>query len=212
MLKYNVYLAVIALVISDVNGANYIVTNVDQGPGDTLYANSSNVLLSTSSIVTIGYFNSGYDVTNNLNNYVSLITSFNILAQAAPGTYSSTLGGAFDGYVEAAEVDGAILTSGDPIGFRLYSFIGNAATLGASTQLGLVDLGQDLAADGPPTETTYLANPTGLNVLIGTTGSFSGDAGGGPGIYNTIQLQAIPEPSTFFLASLGLFAFLRRRR
>lgn len=193
------------------NAANYLVTNVNVGPGDTLYADDGNTLLSVGSIVTMGYFPASFDVAGNVANIAALIANYTIVASGAPGTASATLSGSFDGYVERPEVDGAALLGADPlIGRSLYSFIGEAATLAASTKYALVQVGT--LAEDAPNEFTYVANPSGQPILIGTTGVFAGNAGAGPGPYITLKLAAVPEPSVFILSAFGVLGLLRRRR
>jgi hypothetical protein len=195
---------------SSVDAATYVLSNVDQGPGDTLYATGENSLI-TGGILSIGYFNAGFDVVANLNDYAALTSNFVILASSGIGGYGATLDGSFAGYADTT-VQGLTYASGDAlIGSALYSFIGNSATLGASNELALLDLGKSLAADSP-TNVTYSVLPTGISPLIGTQGSYVGDAGAGQGSYLTLKLAAIPEPSTMLLGAFGALGLLRRRR
>jgi hypothetical protein len=206
--------AIAALFFSTIafaSGANYIVTNVSIGPGDTLYANSSNTLLSSNSVVTIGYFSSGFDVSGNLTNLTALLGAYTEVASAAPGTNSATLGGSFDGYVEGPTVDGTPLLGANAlIGLSLYSFIGDASSLASSAEFALISIGT--LQEDSPNEFTYIADPTSQAVLIGGSGIFNGDAGAGSGIYNTLQTQAVPEPSVLLLSAFGVLALLRRKR
>lgn len=63
-----------------------------------------------------------------------------------------------------------------------------------------------------PLENQYFSNPLGLTPIIGTVGAFTGDAGAGPGIYQTLNMAVVPEPSTILLNALGLLGLLWQRR
>lgn len=208
-------LAALVACIGYANAANIVISNVSQGPGDTLYANKDNVRMS-SGIVTVGYFNAGFDVNANLGtaNWAQLVSNFNILATATPGTASATLGGSFAGYVEANPVAGGTITGADPLlGRMMYTFVGGDATLAASIAGNGIALFEiKPIADDVPFDNTYQADPTGKVIKIGASGTFVGDAGAGAGTYNTLQLVAIPEPSIALLGALGIFGFVRRRR
>jgi hypothetical protein len=196
------------------NAANFAINNVAAGVGDTLYASSANVPLN-GAIVTLGVFTAGFDVNANLNNPAALVANFTtIFAQGLTGNESVSLGGSFAGYAEYETVDGAIVTGANALlGRTLYSFIGNAATLGASTEFGLLNMG--LIKDDVPNENDYSANPGAAVAapLLGTLDTVNGDFGGGAGVYNTLKLApAIPEPSVALLGLLGAVGFFRRRR
>lgn len=190
------------------------VSNVSQGPGDTLFATSTNVRMN-SGVVTAGYFNAGFNVDANLANWAALVANFNVVASATPGSPSATLGDSFAGYVEGSGTSIGTITGANPlIGRMLYGFVGGSATLAQSIEGG----GGGIAlfqvrtlADDVPFENTYQTDPTGKVIKIGTQGTFVGDAGAGAGTYNTLLL-AVPEPSVALLGVLALAGFLRRRR
>jgi hypothetical protein len=217
-LKSSLVLALIAFA-SVANGAIYIFNNVVNGIGDTLYANSANAL-SSDSIVSVGYFTSGFDLNANINNQALLLANYTILSSVTTGSTSPSLDPSlvlplttlYPGYTEYEPIDTAAITGLDTrIGLTLYSFNGNASTLGTSNEFSLFEV--DTIADDDPTEKEYTINPLGLTPLIGTLGIYNGDAGGGEGEYNTLKTAAIiPEPSAALLGSLGVLVLLRRRR
>jgi len=206
-------IAVLAGGLCSANAADYAINNVAQGIGDTLYASNANVPLS-GAVVTMGIFAAGFDVQANLGNSAALIANFTIFASGTTGNNSASLGGSFAGYAEYDPVDGALVTTGNALlGRTLYSFIGNAATLGASTQFGLLNMG--LIKDDVPNENLYSSNPAAAVAapLIGSLGTVNGDFGSGVGVYNTLKLAPIvPEPSAALLGLLGAVGLLRRRR
>lgn len=104
------------------------------------------------------------------------------------------------------------------IGQTLYSFVGNGATLAASTYFALYRHNTTLAADPAiPPETNYDLKLTGGSLLLGTLGTKEltiPDLAGGAQSYRTITLEgvAIPEPSAALLGAIGALGLLRRRR
>lgn len=185
------------------------INNVAAGPGDFLYADGSNNLM-TGAIVTLGTFTTGFDVTANLGNFTALIENFTPLTSGLTGNASASLGGSFAGYAEYDPVDiGSITGANALLGQTLYSFVGNLGTLAESDQFGLLDMGP--LRDDVPVPNDYSSNPDfAVETLIGDYGTFVGDAGAGQGTYNTFQL--VPEPSSALLGVIGAMCFLRRRR
>lgn len=210
------FVAALLAMGSNVNAANYLVSNVGTGYGysDALFQNVDDSLLS-GGIVALGYF-ATVAPSSELSQIGSTISNFTITASALAGSYSASLGGNFAGYVEAPLVNGAPLISPADdafIGLDLYVFAGNAATLETSTSWALVRI--STLTEDLPLENTYQAQPFGFTPLIGSIGTFDGISpiSGDPETYSTLQLAAVPEPSAVMLgalaASLGL---LRRRR
>ena len=195
------------------NAATAIVTNVQTGTADTLYADSTGTLLD-GGIVSIGYFSAGFDVNANIADQSALVTDFTVLTSALAGSPSPNLGGSFPGFVEqAATTDfGTITGANQLLGRQLYSFIGNQATLLGSSEVALVLL--QTIADDVPTPNDYNSNPSSLTPTIGTVGSFTGNASGfGNATQPTIQtVQLVPEPSTLLLSAFGVLGLLRRKR
>ena len=202
------------------------VANVTVGPSaspprDTLFADASNSLLS-GTIVTIGYFNDGFVVANNLatGSWSNLVTNFNILGSALTGNVGTTYGVSLAGYVEGTPFNTgpySVISNTNPefVGRILYGFAGSTASLASSASSGQIALFSIGAiGDDTPTAQTYRTDPTSKTVLIGSLGSFNGSpgAGGDSGLYNTLRLQAVPEPSSLLLGALGLLALLRRKR
>jgi len=208
--------------ISLSNAATFLVSNVVGGPGDTLYANSSNVLLG-SGISTIGYFTSTVSATDvdtiaELQSQL-LLGSFTAVASAT----DFTGGGLGNGYVDGSA--GAVTTAtigltDQLLGRTIYVITTNQASLaafaagtGTGNQVALVNFGT-IASDVPFPQ-LYNGNPAApATVVIGSTGTYEETSGGllGDGTYNTIKLSAIPEPTTALLGAIGAMALLRRRR
>lgn len=201
-----------AIVLSQANAATYLVSNVVNGNGttDALFQNVDNTLLN-GGIVALGYFTGGTP-SSSLEDIATTISSFTLQASALTGSSSASLEGSFAGYVEADLVSGASITGSNALlGQSMYVFVGNAATLGASTAWALVSVGT--IQDDLPNEQQYTAQPYGVTPLIGSVGSFTGNAGGqGSSTFTTLKLAAVPEPSTALLGAIGVMALLRRRR
>lgn len=198
-------MATIAM-MGSANAAIFVVSNVVDGVSETLYANSQSLLL-TSGVATIGYFPDGFVI--NTSNIPNLITNFTIVSTGVIGGPSADLGGSFAGYAQSDPVDVGAITGPPLLGRPVYSFMGNAASLVASDAFALIQVASILT-DAAATN-TYTSNP-GLAVpIIGTIGSFTGNAGGqGSATYRTLNL--VPEPSAALLGALGALGLLRRRR
>ena len=208
-MKLTLAAALIAMA-SSVSAAVYSVSNltVGYGYGDALFQNADGTL-SSGGIVAMGYFGSAPSSNPSLIN--STISDFTILASGLTGSYSATLGGSFAGYIENV-VQGSIIAEASPlVGKALYVFAGNASTLAASTQWALVQVATILSDD--PDEQTYVAQPFGLTPIIGSIGSYTGNASGMASeseVYTTLQF--VPEPTTALLGAFGALGLLRRRR
>ena len=206
------------------NAANYVVSNLATGSGtsDTLFQSSGavNAPLLNGGIVSIGYFSSNaYIPSSDLSMIGTTIGAFTIVDFALTGSFSNQLdvSGAA-GYVDKALFDGTLILTGNPlIGRTVYLFAGNGATLAASNAFALQSVG--VIVDEESGESQFSTNPTGQPTpVIGqiNVGAFSGNpfptAGAGTTTFNTLQLTAIPEPSTLLLSALGVLALLRRKR
>jgi hypothetical protein len=192
------------------NAATAVVSNVVDGVSETLYATGANTLASTG-IATLGYFPSGFVLTTN--DIPNLIANFTSITSGVIGGNAEDLGGAFAGYAQSAAVPMGTITTGNALlGRTLYSFFGNGASLAASTLFGLIQTGT--IGNDVPFEQAYSSNPGLAAPILGTVGSFTGNAGGqGSATYRTIIMApAIPEPSAALLGAIGALGLLRRRR
>jgi hypothetical protein len=214
--KFKASLFVCASLIAGAVGADaamVMITNIERGPGDTLYANSDGSLMN-GGLVTLGYF--PVEVTtsdvNTVEKLLARLSTFTVLAAAVPGTSSPSLGQGLPGYVEQLDYTSKVFIGylHPLLGRTLYSVITSAPSLGEANLtsqfalLAMTTLKLDI-----PFEHQYLSNPTGLAPIIGTLGTFTGDAGGGFGVYHTLEM--VPEASIFLLGSLGALSLLRRR-
>jgi len=205
------------------NAATFIISNVVNGPGDTLYADADNNLM-TSGTVSIGYFNPEIDVTSITNAATdaakiaalyAVLGSFVEVTSLAPGSPSATLGGSFAGYAEqeTATSIGTITTGNSLLGRSIYSIITNASSVAsatASSQFAFLLIGT--IADDNPVENTYTSNPVNAPI-IGSLDSYTGNASGiGTEEDVYVTLKMVPEPTTTLLGAIGALGLLRRRR
>lgn len=219
--------ALSALVATSVtsNAALFAITNVANGPGDTLYATNSNTLM-TSGLVTLGYFGAGVtqsqiDTISELHAILQTSGSFTTITSSIPGLGTSQVG---DGYADgtATPVNLGNITLGNPLlGRTIYSIVVSAPSLelfasgvlNQSNQVALVNMG--LIKDDVPDVQQYFSNPvTPATVVIGSYDTFtiSDGSGLGDGSYNTLKMAVVPEPSAALLGAVGALGLLRRRR
>ena len=204
------------LCMSSATGANYYINNAVTGEStDWLFQNSDGSALN-GGIVALGYFAGGAPSTNSTD-ISATISAFTMQHSGITGTFSEDLGGSFAGYVQVKPIlVGPTITSPNSlIGQNMYLFVGNAATLAGSTAWALAVV-RTISDDLPFTQ-QYDANPEGTSIYggdagIGSFSNFTGDVGMGSFTFNTLRLEAIPEPSSLILASLGVLAIFRRRR
>jgi|LakMenE18May11ns_1017448.scaffolds.fasta_scaffold9882940_1 hypothetical protein len=208
--------------VSFSNAAQFFITNVGNGPGDTLYADKNNTPLAVG-FTAIGYFTAPVLQT-------SIDTISGLQSQLLLGTFTTvtstsdfTAGGLGDGYVDtsATVVDlGSITGANALLGRTIYLITTNQSSLtnfangsGDNNQVALVNFGTIL--DDVPDVQQYTGNPAApATVVIGSIGTYEETSGGylGDGTYNTLKLSAIPEPTTALLGAIGAMALLRRRR
>lgn len=211
--------AFISAAVCSSNAAVFVVSNVVGGVAatDAVFQNAgaANASLLSGGIVHLGYFGTNtYVPSSSLSSIGTTIGDFISVATGIAGSASAGLEGSFAGFVEGVPFpSGAAITGSNALlGRSLYIFAGNEATLGNSTAWALKSVG--VIQDDVPNELTYTANPKGgAAPVIGTIGSFTGNAGGqGSGTFSTLQLVAVPEPSTVLLGTIGVLGLLHRRR
>jgi hypothetical protein len=212
------------------NAAIFAISNVVTFTDDTLYADN-NVPM-TGGSVTIGYFGSTIVDTDidTIDELVQLLGSFNVRSEATPGAVMGTFGFGSAGYADnfdTATSFGLInnTTNTSLLTRSIYSIVTSASSLAtatASDKFALVKIGT--IGNDEVGELTYSSNPAGIVPLIGSVGSVTTDLGIafddgngnlvpiGTQTYSTLNLAAIPEPSTALLGALGALALLRRRR
>ena len=225
MKKQLVLVSALALMAGSINSnaASFVISNVVSGPGDTLYADADNNLMS-SGTVAIGYFNPDIDVstisgaTDKISALYAVLGSFVTVTSQAPGSLSVTLGGSFAGYAEQAEPTpiGTITTGNALLNRSIYSILTNASSIAsatASSQFAFLLIGT--INDDNPDEYLYTSNPVNAPI-IGSIGSYTGNAAGFGTVedtYVTLKMAtSIPEPSAALLGAFGVLGLLRRRR
>jgi hypothetical protein len=198
------------------NAASFVVSNVTNGLSDTVYTEDGKLM--TSGFVTIGYFNAGFDVdaAAGTNNFSALIQNFVVVNSAQIGGLSPSLNGSFAGYAESGtSVNLGTIGAGNPLlGRDIYSLLGDsssASTFNSTTLLGLLKVGIILNDDVQPQ--TYSSNPQGATILLGSTGTISGNlAGVGEGTHPTVDISFPEASSSAILGVFGLLGLLARRR
>jgi MYXO-CTERM domain-containing protein len=224
-------LAATFLLVSAVasDAAAVLICNVLQGPasatweGDTLHADRDGTLMNKGSVM-MGYFPASVSTSDvdTIEGLLAHLNTFTAITAVVPGSLISALGIANPGYADQSDPTsiGFVDYSNPLLGRMLYSIITDAPTLALaniSSQFALLALAAirlDL-----PFEETYTSNPWSyLTPLIGTIGSYTGDAGVGFGVYRTLNMElspdssAVPESSTALLAAIGVLALAATRR
>ena len=225
MKKITGYLFVAQILLAHSSfAATFVPSNLITGGGssDVLFQSvgASDASLLSGGIVTLGYFSSNSYVPSSYFGLINTtIADFTIEASALTGSDSVQLGGpGAAGYVDGTSVAGPFIgTSDSRVGRTLYVFVGDAASLAASTAFALKEVGT--IQDDTSAPNTYIASPAGgAAPVIGTinTDAFTGNplpaAGVGTTTFDTLQLEAVPEPSTLLLSMIGFAALLRRKR
>lgn len=162
--------------------------------------------------VGVGYFNT---LSDGQLGALNPTTFASILAGGEFIQFGSAIGwlgaGVYDGSASAA-----INTGSSFIGKGIYTLIGNASTLAASTQLLIAKHTGAFAQDAPLFSAVATLDQSSGNgtVLWGNSAGGALDVGGGSSLstYRTLAVGAVPEPSRAMLAAMGLFAGLVRRR
>lgn len=177
-----------------------------------LFANDT---IANAGIATGGYFNLGYDVNGGLTtatssgDFTDFITNFNVVTSDILGSGG---GSGMDGFYFSSFDYGAP-TGNPPVGAELYSIIGNGADLMSSTQFAVLMSADSVGLDVPLPDDNNIILPDNVTVLLGTAGEALVDFGSGAVLTPSLSLvQAIPEPSTLLLSSIGVLALLRRKR
>lgn len=204
---------VLSLFVSSANAAVITATNFTDFPSTNYISNDSGVALNNT-FVAVGFFSTLTDT--DLQNLTP--TSFSqIISGSAFTQFAGSIGWLGAG-VYQGDATAAINIGSQFIGKSIYTLIGNAATLGTSTELLIAKHSSSFAADAP----TYSANAyldvstASGTVLWGSVNKFTTDLSGFGGSVtapNFSTLAAVvPEPSRAMLAAMGLFAGLVRRR
>jgi hypothetical protein len=177
----------------------------------------------TGGIAAAGYFDTLSDaqvftLSSDLGNIATLIADFRVVS-------STTLDSAFSGALSGAGLfdlnSSPSLPNATKSGKGLYTFLGDQATLGASTQWLLWDNTDIINAEDTvtnPDANSLLMAQEGASLISGglttATINFSPIQGPSESRVPAIRLAAvaIPEPSALLLTALGALALLRRKR
>ena len=219
-LHFKTSVAALLLACSSAYSASITVSNFVDFPSTNLITDDAGVPLGdgvNSTFAAAGYFKTLSDAG---------------LMSLDPTAFALILGGTeFDQFGGNVPTLGAGLIQGSPsaailagspfIGKSVYTLIGNAATLAASTELLIFKHSEVFAQDAPAFSGNALIDENaGNNTLLwgslGKTTSdlnvvFAGSGGGVTSNYSTIG-TVVPEPSRMLLAGLGLMGLMLRRR
>jgi hypothetical protein len=201
----NFYLALLSILVLNcaASAASHSITNLSN-PTFTAILDTSGTAI-TSGVVVLGSYTSEPVSANNI------LTNFIQAGTGSIGFFGSGAPGYFTGNINSNN-----LGVGEPlVGMTVYALIGNGATIATSTQVAVWKSitnpsGNIFVADNPtggPSDVAVFAS-TGSLIIGNVQANFDG----GLGPQNAFRLEAIPEPSTLLLASLGVLGLLRRRR
>jgi hypothetical protein len=180
--------------------AQNATVNYNDPPGNVL--DSSGAVVPNGNIVSIGYFNNGFDVTGNANNYTSLQSAWHLFGETTIRTV-----------IQPGQFAGASSQSDSSFfGHPIYLWITETNLSGTVTDYGLFSSSNaawtfpDPTAV-PPGNTTTIASSEVNNFAFGNS------VAGAP---SSLQLAAaVPEPNTLALLAVGAVVgrlYLRRRR
>lgn len=211
-----IVIAAVGALLSRAPAAQVVINNLVMGPGDTLYALRDGTLMDGGSL-HLGYFPAGVDFTDlgTIPQLLAQLSSFTTVRSAVPGGFNDVLGSALPGYAvrDVLPSIGLIDHESPLLGRTLYQIVTDAPDLQAVTGqsqfalLAMATLRPDI-----PWEQTYTSNPADLVPIIGTLGTFHGDAGAGEGVYLTLKMDVVPEASVGWMMALGGAVVFRRRR
>lgn len=185
------------------------------GTGDTGFTYEGGAAV-TSGTASVGIFSSLTDAQildfANARNFIALSAAFTSLASDDfSAGLTSAYGQPIDGLVSAS-VDNYVASGSN----TLYTYVIS------SSQFGLFKHNSTLVPDAPQPApaTNYLLNFTDGTIIVGSVGAsyvadYSNPQIGGSAtttVANSIQLLAVPEPSSALLGALGALGLLRRRR
>ncbi len=192
--------------------AGMITVDYTAGPGLRDVTDASLTALPNGNVVSIGYFDSGFDVSTNANNLVALGGAFN----AFDSTNIQTIFGQAGRFADSASVDDAVFMDGFNEKIYMWAFktAGAAVPAGDFSNVSEYGLFSGTAANWFFPDT--VVDPIFTSTMITSSevdqaffGSFDGD--------HLILQQAaevvVPEPSAYILFVLGILALgVRRRR
>lgn len=181
-----------------------------EGTGDYGITNSAGTTLvpTGTGFIAVGYFASIADGNIGTSTISSLNSDFQMFGSA--NTFN------FDGVYSLSNDGGRVGPSGNAgfVNKFIYTVVGNGASLLASTNFLIYKHATQFTTDeGNPLPTdvnAHLGDAGDANFLVGTIDGTI-DVGGG-NFFTRVKLEAVPEPSSLILASLGVLALLRRKR
>lgn len=190
---------------------NLLVGNPTERP---VVDNSGNPIALGSGSVAVGYFGSFSDAQiTGAGDFTALLADFQQFGDATASGFQNGFNA--PGFFSLA-ADSPLPQGGgsDFTGKNVYTVIGNASTLAASTHLavwkGTAVIGEENGA-GLGSVNSNVTPGSGSLLFGGDFGSIN--VGVGPTFTNGIQLSApIPEPSSMLLLGLGGLGFLARRK
>lgn len=192
--------------------AQAVVVSVSSfdGSGQFGITNSGGTTLvsSGSGFLAVGYFESIADGNLATSTVANLNTDFRIFGSSK--TFNFT--GAYSVSVDDGGRVGPTINTNFVNKF-IYTIVGNNSSILLSTEFMIYKHSTQFTADeGFPIDTDIDAYLGDGSLLVGLqSGTVDMTGGSGP-VWDRIQLQPIPEPSTLMLSALGGFALLRRRR
>lgn len=223
-MKPRPFLSVIAatLVATLSHGATITVNNImAPSPTNTITNSTGTRLISTASVVGVGYFASLSDVQlGSLSpiTFGQVASDFQVFGTTSPLEVPFSVAGTYQ-----FDSIAPILTGSPFIGKNIYTLIGNASSYAASTEFLIYKHSGLFGEDSPTFSAIANVNraeeiASGVDqtkLLWGSFGVFShdiGDLNGATPSYSTAAAPVVPEPSISLLGLLGLACTIMRRR
>lgn len=156
-----------------------------------------------------GFFSAGiFSEAPTVENISSAFTPLSVGGTAQFLPFSATNN--FDGFAQGV-VNGGRQAAGSPfVGQPIFVVYGNGSDVASSNQFAVLATGSQFDADDSTvTESNISFQATLASAVVGVSG---GNIPLGTQTRPTIQLVAVPEPSTALLGMIGIVGLLRRRR
>jgi hypothetical protein len=196
-------IAVSVVMVATAKATTIVVTNVDFTQTNAVVDLNGTKYAVDSGFIGIGVFSITDAQIANASSPSTIVNAFTLFGQSGKFGADYGIAGTYQFEVTAAIAANSVFTG------NIYTIIGNASTLAASTQIIVFKHDATFSPDPAPSGPAMLKNGKGT-LLWGNYGLYTADIGLGPA--PAFSPPYLPEPSTALLGLLGAIGLLRRRR